>query len=126
MAIEVKSTAFPKMFKHNGTQIVSCSDATLQNIKSLLASEKGEFKFDPFFGIRLKRYMFEQNNDALQDLLLDEIYEQLATFIPQIQVKRKDISFTRDRAKLYITINCLNRIDFTLNTYNLVLFEEQE
>ena len=80
----VKSLAFPNMLKHNKTQTIEDYDATLQNIKLVLASEKGEFKFDPYFGVRLKRYMFEQNNFVLQDLLLDEIYEQLVTFVPQI------------------------------------------
>ena len=122
----VKSITFPKMINHNRVQIVEDHDATLQNIKLVLGSEKGEFKFDPYFGIRLKRYMFEQNNFVLQDLLLDEIYEQLVTFVPQISVKRNDITFQKERAKLYITIKCTNRLDFTPNTYNLVLYENQE
>ena len=122
----VKSIAFPKMINHNRVQTVEDYDATLQNIKLVLGSEKGEFKFDPYFGIRLKRYMFEQNNFVLQDLLLDEIYEQLVTFVPQIIVRRNDITFQKERAKLYITIKCTNRLDFTPNTYNLVLYENQE
>ena len=114
------------MINHNRVQTVEGHDATLQNIKLVLGSEKGEFKFDPYFGIRLKRYMFEQNNFVLQDLLLDEIYEQLVNFVPQITVKRNDIKFEKERAKLYITIKCTNRLDFTPNTYNLVLYENQE
>lgn len=122
----VKSIAFPKMINHNRVQTIEDHDATLQNIKLVLGSEKGEFKFDPYFGIRLKRYMFEQNNFVLQDLLLDEIYEQLVNFVPQITVKRNDITFEKERSKLYITIKCTNRLDFTPNTYNLVLYENQE
>lgn len=114
------------MINHNRVQTIEDHDATLQNIKLVLGSEKGEFKFDPYFGIRLKRYMFEQNNFVLQDLLLDEIYEQLVNFVPQITVKRNDITFEKERAKLYITIKCTNRLDFTPNTYNLVLYENQE
>lgn len=122
----IKSISFPEMLNHNRVQLVEDYDATLQNIKTVLGSEKGEFKFDPYFGIRLKRYMFEQNNFVLQDLLLDEIYEQLVTFIPQIIVRRNDITFEKERAKLYLNIKCTNRIDFTLNTYNLVLYNNQE
>lgn len=122
----IKSISFPKMLNHNRVQLVEDYDATLQNIKTVLGSEKGEFKFDPYFGIRLKRYMFEQNNFVLQDLLLDEIYEQLVTFIPQIIVRRNDITFEKERAKLYLNIKCTNRVDFTLNTYNLVLYDNQE
>lgn len=123
----IKSIAFPNMLNHNKIQVIDNDyDSTLQAIKLTLGSEKGEFKFDPYFGIRLKRYMFEQNNFVLQDLLLDEIYEQLVNFVPQIIIKRKDISFTKERGILYINIKCINKIDFNLNTYNLVLFENQD
>jgi phage baseplate assembly protein W len=122
----MKSIAFPKMINKHSTQTVADSTATLQNIHLILGSEKGEFKFDPFFGIRLKRYMFEQNNYILRDILIDEIYEQLVMFIPQITLKRSDIKLTVERATVYLTIKCVNNADFTLNTYNLVLFEEQE
>ena len=64
----MKSISFPKMISHNYIQTVSDYDATLQNMKLLLGSEKGEFVFDPFFGIRLKRYMFQQNSKILMDI----------------------------------------------------------
>ena len=70
----MKSIKFPNMISHNYVQTVSDEAATLQNLKFLLNSEKGEFTFDPFFGIRLKRYMFEQNNLVLRDILIDEIF----------------------------------------------------
>ena len=122
----MKSIAFPNMISHNYVQTVSDYDATMQNMKLVLGSEKGEFVFDPFFGIRLKRYMFEQNNGILMDILIDEIYEQLVIFMPQLIIKRKDITLTSDRAKIYANIKARNQRDFNLNSYNLVLFNNQE
>lgn len=122
----MKSISFPKMISHNYIQTVSDYDATLQNMKLLLGSEKGEFVFDPFFGIRLKRYMFEQNNKILMDILIDEIYEQLVIFMPQLIISRKDISLVSDMAKIYVNIKARNQRDFALNKYNLVLFNSQE
>ena len=122
----MKSISFPKMISHNYIQTVSDYDATLQNMKLLLGSEKGEFIFDPFFGIRLKRYMFEQNNKILMDILIDEIYEQLVIFMPQLIITRKDISLVSDVAKIYVNIKARNQRDFALNKYNLVLFNSQE
>ena len=122
----MKSISFPKMISHNYIQTVSDYDATLQNMKLLLGSEKGEFVFDPFFGIRLKRYMFEQNNKILMDILIDEIYEQLVIFMPQLIITRKDISLVSDVAKIYVNIKARNQRDFALNKYNLVLFNSQE
>lgn len=122
----MESIAFPKMISHNYVQTVSDYDATLQNMKLVLGSEKGEFVFDPFFGIRLKRYMFEQNNAILMDILIDEIYEQLVIFMPQLIITRKDITLTADRYKVYGNIKARNQRDFELNSYNLVLFNNQE
>ena len=122
----MNSIAFPKMIKNNHVQTVSDYDATLQNMKLLLGSEKGEFRFDPFFGIRLKRYLFEQNNPVLMDVLIDEIYEQLVIFMPQLIINRSDITLTKDTAKVYVNIKARNQKDFELNSYNLVLFNNQE
>ena len=122
----MNSIAFPKMIKNNQVQTVSDYDATLQNMKLLLGSEKGEFRFDPFFGIRLKRYLFEQNNPVLMDVLIDEIYEQLVIFMPQLIITRSDITLTKDTAKVYVNIKARNQKDFELNSYNLVLFNNQE
>ena len=122
----MNSIAFPKMIKNNHVQTVSDYDATLQNMKLFLGSEKGEFRFDPFFGIRLKRYLFEQNNPVLMDVLIDEIYEQLVIFMPQLIITRSDITLTKDTAKVYVNIKARNQKDFELNSYNLVLFNNQE
>lgn len=119
----MKSIKFPNMISHNYVQTISDEAATLQNLKLLLNSEKGEFTFDPFFGIRLKRYMFEQNNLVLRDILIDEIFEQISIFMPQLIIKRKDITIEPDNYKLYISIKARNQKDFQLNTYNLVLLD---
>ena len=119
----MKSIKFPNMISHNYVQTVNDEAATLQNLKLLLNSEKGEFTFDPFFGIRLKRYMFEQNNLVLRDILIDEIFEQISIFMPQLIIKRKDITIEPDNYKLYVSIKARNQKDFQLNTYNLVLLD---
>ena len=50
------------------------NEATKQSIRLLVSCESGEFFGDPEFGIRLKRYFFEQNNTILKDILIDELY----------------------------------------------------
>lgn len=122
----MKSIAFPKMFNSNSTRIIEDKDATERNLRSLLHSEKGEFLSDPFYGIRLKRYLFEQNTGILKDIIIDEIYTQIALFMPQIKVHRKDITIVQDRYKLYATIKCINRVDFTTDMFNIVIFQEGE
>lgn len=120
----MNSISFPKMFNSNSTNTVSDLDATKQNTILLLNCEKGELFGDPYFGIRLKKYIFEQNDVILKDIIIDEIYTQLALFLPQLTVKRNDIKIIQDRAKLICRFKAINQVDFTTDTYNLVLYDE--
>jgi phage baseplate assembly protein W len=127
----MRTIKFPKMFNTNNTRVWKSSehlDATKQSTILLLHSMRGELFGDPYFGIMLKRYLFDQNSYILRDAIIDMIYTQLAIFIPQIKVKREDINIVQDKAKgrLECTFSGINQIDYTHNTYNLVLFDERD
>lgn len=113
------------MFNSNSTKIVKNLSATKQNALLLLYSEKGELFGDPYFGIRLKRYLYDQNNYILKDVIIDEIYTQLALFMPQLKVNRNDIKIIQERAKLYCNFKAINQVDFTTDMYSLVLYNEE-
>ena len=121
----MKSLAFPKMFNTNSTNITKDFEATKQNTLLLLRSEKGELGGDPYFGIRLKRYLFNQNSYILKDIIIDEIYTQLALFMPQLYVKRTDIKITQDRGILYCSFKATNQANYKTDMYNLVLYNEE-
>jgi hypothetical protein len=76
----------------------------------------------------LKRYMFDQNNYVLRDAIIDMIYTQLAIFIPQIRVKREDITIIQDRqkGKLECRFSGISQVDYTHNTFNLLLLNSQD
>ena len=127
----MRSIHFPKMFNTNSTRVWKSSEhlnATKQNIKLVLYSERGELIGDPYFGLMLRHFMFDRNNYILRDQIIDMIYTQLAIFIPQVHVERKDITVFQDRekAKLYCEFSGINQIDYQLNTYQLVLFDSNE
>lgn len=127
----MRTIKFPKMFNTNNTRVWKSSehlDATKQSTILLLHSMRGELFGDPYFGIMLKRYLFDQNSYILRDAIIDMIYTQLAIFIPQIKVKREDINIVQNKAKgrLECTFSGINQIDYTHNTYNLVLFDERD
>ena len=122
----MNSLKFPKLFNNSSTNVVKDYDATLQDVKLLLCSEKGELFGDPFFGIRIKRYAFNQNNYVLRDILIDEIFTQLSTFAPQLTIDRRDIDIVQKNNKMYVKIKAINKIDFTTNMYELVLMEDNE
>ena len=120
----MESIGFPRMFNTNATIVKYDKEATMQNLKLLLRSEKGEMLGDPFLGIRLKSYTYSQNNIILQDLLIDEILEQVANFMPQLRVKRSDIEITQVGADVYCTFKAQNVIDYTTDMYSILLFKE--
>jgi hypothetical protein len=117
------------MFKSNSSRIWRSDEygkATKQNVLLLLQSERGEFEYDPYFGILLKHYMFNQNSYILKDMLIDTIYTQIAIFLPQVKVSRNDINIISDplKGRLICQFSGTSQIDYTHNTFNLLLFDE--
>lgn len=117
---------FPKIFKGNSTNIITGLEASRECLRLLLSTEVGELFGDPEFGIRLKKYTFNQNNYILRDIIIDELFEQINTFCPQIKVSRNDIDIEQEGKKLYAHIKAINNADFTLSTYDLVLLNGEE
>lgn len=122
----MNSIRFPNMFEGNSTKVIEDLDASKQDLKLLLGSEKGELFGDPFFGVELKRYLFDQNDYVLRQILIDKISNQINVFAPQLLVNRSDITITKEQGKARIRIKALNRIDFTTNMYDIVLFQDDE
>lgn len=127
----MKSIKFPQMFYTNHTRVWKESEyleATRQNTELLLHCERGELLGDPYYGILLKRYLFEQNNYILRDILIDVIYTQLVIFIPQLKIERKNIKIVKDqeKGKLYCAFSGINQIDYQVNSLSLVLFEDSD
>lgn len=125
----MRSFKFPKMFDSNSSRIWREDEylkATKQNALLLLQSERGELECDPYFGLLLKHYLFNQNSYILKDILIDTIYNQIAIFLPQIRVTRNsiDIFTDRKRGQLRCTFSGINQIDYTINNFNLLLFDE--
>lgn len=120
------SISFPKMVTNTHTILVQDHEATYQNLRLMLLSAKNTLLGDPYFGTNLKKLTFEQNNQVLRDLVIDDIYTSVLTFIPQLVLKRSDITITSDRYKVYAKIKATNLIDYQLNTYNINLTQYEE
>ena len=119
------SIKFPDMFDGAKTKLVEGNQATLSNINLLLSSWKTSLFGDPYFGTNLKKYIYEQNNIILRDVIIDDIFVSLQTFIPQIHVTRKDIKINLNKTELYVTINCINKIDNQPNMFEIKLNIEE-
>ncbi len=127
----MRSLCFPNMFNTNSTNVWQDKDynaATTQNTMLLLNTMRGELQCDPYFGVLLEQYLFDQNSYILRDAIADIVYTQIALFIPQVHVKREDIKIIQDKekGKLYCTFYGVNQVDYQPSTYNLVLYEDAE
>ena len=120
------SIKFPDMLSNTITNIISDHEATASNLKLLLLSDKYSLLGDPYFGTNIKKLIFEQNNTVLRDLVIDDIYTAIITFMPQLMINRKDITVTSDRAHVYVNIKALNLLDYTTDLYNINLTSSEE
>jgi len=122
----MRSIQFPEMFTRTVTNTVSDYDATLQNLKMLLWSEKGELFGDPYYGTGIKRYLYDQNDAVLVDILIDDIYTAITLFMPQIKVNRNDIQlFRSNKGEVTAKIKALNRADYSTDMYDIVLLQAE-
>ena len=122
----MNAVGFPDMLSSNKAVIIKDIDATRQNLDLLLTSYKKTMLGDPYFGTNLRKLFFESNNAILRDLIIDDIYTTINTFMPQIRVIRKNIEVTSDRNSVYVRIRAQNLLDFSFDEYNIKLLEVEE
>ncbi len=122
----MNAIGFPDMISSNKAVIIKDIDATRQNLNLLLTSYKKTMLGDPYFGTNLRKLFFENNNAILRDLVIDDIFTTINTFMPQIRVLRKNIEVISDRNSVYVNIKAQNLLDFSFNEYNIKLLEVEE
>ena len=122
----IYSLAFPNMFSSESVNIYKDKQATMTNLKLLLASEVTSLFGDPGYGSRLMQTIYSQNDLILRDLVIDEIYTCIKTYMPQIIVDRKNIVITSDDTGLYAEIKVVNALDYTLDLYKIQLTDTDE
>lgn len=117
------SLAWPQMFSNNNTSLnlVQDKDAIKSNLKLLLNSEKLSLFGDPYFGTSLKQVIFQPNSTPIVDLIVDELYTTICTYIPQVFLTRSDIKIKSDQVDLFAIINVTYRLDNTSDLYTINL-----
>ena len=119
------SIEFPDMVLGVSTNLVKDREATKQNLKLMLLSDRGSLFGDPYFGTLWRKLIFDQNNEILRDIIIDDILTSIETFMPQLLVKREDITVNSDRYSVTINIKALNLIDYETNMYSIKLMEDE-
>ena len=85
------SISFPNIFSKDGTRTLLLEDhsATFSNLKLVLLATKNSLLGDPDFGSLLKAKLFDQNTPILCDLVIDDIYTTITTFMPQLVLREQ-------------------------------------
>lgn len=119
------SIQFPDMVSGVSTKLVQDHGATSQNLKLMLLSDRGSLFGDPYFGTLWRKLIFDQNNEILRDIIIDDILTSIETFMPQLLTKREDIEVTSDKYNVSINIKALNLIDYETDMYSIKLMGDE-
>ena len=70
-------------------------DSIRQNLFSLMLTVPGERIMDPDFGVGLRKYLFETDNQALRSEITSKISQQIQIYIPFVELL--DVQFLSQR-----------------------------
>ena len=82
-------------------------NAIKNNIKLLLKTERSERLFQPFLGMNLKRFVFEQITEDTKIQIENDIVDTFETWLPFVELRDIEVitdSITADRNKININI----------------------
>lgn len=117
------SFAFPRMLNSTTANLLKDKEAIRSNMILLLSSERGSLFGDPYYGTELVKYLYEQSGSIVIDLLIDEFYTSIKTFMPQVYIERKDIKVYAVDTTLYADIKYYYIIDNTSDLFTIRLTE---
>ena len=112
---------FPNMLNNTTANLVKDKEAIKSNMLLLLASEKATLFGDPYFGSELKKYIFEQSQGIVVDILIDQFYTTIKTFMPQVLISRKDINIRVTNSTIYAEIKYYYKLDNTSDLFTIKL-----
>lgn len=122
----MNAVRFPDMIISNKTAIVNDKDATMQNLETLLLSNKYTLLGDPYFGSNIERLLYESNNIILQDIIIDDIFTAINNYMPQIRVLRNNITVTSNGNNVTVNIRAQNMLDYSFDEYSIRLLTVEE
>ena len=68
------------------------AESTQQNLKMLVLTAPGERVMDPLFGVGLRNFLFEMNEESTYALIGEKIREQVSKYLPFLDLSSIDIS----------------------------------
>ena len=66
-------------------------------LRNLILTSPGENISDPNYGVGLRRFLFEMNNDDTREEILSRLYEQINLYLPSITVNDISVSASNEQ-----------------------------
>lgn len=98
------SPKFPLFFSQEGgyASNKSIKEVVKQNIKNIVLTSPGERIMIPEFGVGIRNFLFEQNSAQTVSLIRRRIENQIAVYMPFIELQEIQPIFNQN--ELYISI----------------------
>ena len=72
--------------------IQTYEDLVLQNLKMLILTSPGERMMDVNFGVGLKRFLFERNDQSTYQAIISKVTEQVGQYMPFVELQKIDFT----------------------------------
>lgn len=131
--MNTSSVGFPNMFDVSRNRVASMNDnASVANrVKLLLMTEPTELYMNPKYGVGLKRFLFQYNNENVIAQIKDKLVEQLRLWEPCVDAEKTTVTSgllysgegqfeeaaSTDRLNLTVTVYTVygNKLDISIN-----------
>lgn len=121
------SIAFPDIFNGSKVNLNKDYDAIKINLKSLLMSNRGGLYGDPHYGLNLKQILWDQAcRPVVIELLKDEIFNAIYSYMPQIEITRDDIDVQVDGNIVHAEIEVKADASIPSNLFKIKIMLDEE
>ena len=86
-------------------------DAIKNDVRLLLLTQRGERLFQPFLGMNIRRFLFEQITDDTSVQIENDIVDTFETWLPFVQLQDIEVDLgdqDRNKIKINVTFNIRN------------------
>lgn len=121
------SIAFPDIFNGSKVNLNKDYDAIKINLKSLLMSNRGGLYGDPHYGLNMKQILWDQAcRPVVIELLKDEIFNAIYSYMPQVSITRDDIDVKVDGNIVHASIEVKADSKIPSDLFNIEILLDQE
>ena len=121
------SIGFPDIFNGSTGNLDKDYYAIKPNLKALLMSNRGGLFGDPNYGLNMKQILWDQAcKPVVVELLKDEIFNAIYSYMPQITVTRDDIDVTVDGNLVNASISVKADSGVISNLFNIKILLDDE